>query len=138
MCTRVFIGASLVMQSGDVLNRCGTAMVAAVASQFKVPVVCLCESYKFQPSFWLGSMTSNATVRTDDPLTRSPGTLVVSTSVFPDSEKAGGGVSTVGFVYDVTPARFIDLIVHKGGRMHPSAAINKVKENEKLKTMLPY
>ena len=139
MCTRVFIGASLVMQSGDVLNRCGTAMVAAVASQFKVPVVCLCESYKFQPSFWLGSMTSNATVRSEGPLTRAPGTLFDSTSVFPDTEREGNGlVSTVGFVYDVTPARFIDLIVHKGGRMHPSAAINKVKENEKLKTMLPY
>ena len=136
-CTRVFIGASLVMQSGDVLNRCGTAMVGAVASQFKVPVVCLCESYKFQRSFWLGSMTSNATVRSDKPLTRAPGTLVASTTVFPDSDRIGTDVSTVGFMYDVTPARFIDLVVHQQGRMHPSAAINQVKENEKLNSM-PY
>jgi translation initiation factor eIF-2B subunit delta len=58
-CTKVFVGASSVLQSGGVLSRAGTALVALVAKRCSKPVLCFCETYKFSSKVWLGSLTNN-------------------------------------------------------------------------------
>jgi translation initiation factor eIF-2B subunit delta len=45
--TKVFIGASYVLGNGGCVSSIGTSMVAYLASQHKVPVITLCETYKF-------------------------------------------------------------------------------------------
>jgi translation initiation factor eIF-2B subunit delta len=45
--TKVIIGASCIMANGDVMSRVGTAVVCMAAHDAKVPVMVLCESYKF-------------------------------------------------------------------------------------------
>lgn len=57
--TRVFLGASSVLANGTVFSRVGTACVAMVAHQFRVPVLICCEAYKFHERVQLDSICSN-------------------------------------------------------------------------------
>lgn len=57
--TRVFLGASSVLANGTVYSRVGTACVAMVAHQFRVPVLICCEAYKFNERVQLDSICSN-------------------------------------------------------------------------------
>lgn len=57
--TRVFLGASSVLSNGTVYSRVGTACVAMVAHQFRVPVLICCEAYKFHERVQLDSICSN-------------------------------------------------------------------------------
>jgi|LauGreDrversion4_2_1035121.scaffolds.fasta_scaffold100605_2 translation initiation factor eIF-2B subunit delta len=45
--TKVFIDAHYVLGNGGVVGTMGTSMVAYLASQYKVPVIAWCETYKF-------------------------------------------------------------------------------------------
>ncbi|CAA0829172.1 NagB/RpiA/CoA transferase-like superfamily protein [Striga hermonthica] len=55
----VFLGASSVLSNGAVYSRVGTACVAMVANQFRVPVMICCEAYKFHERVQLDSICSN-------------------------------------------------------------------------------
>ncbi|GER31015.1 translation initiation factor 2b [Striga asiatica] len=57
--TRVFLGACSVLSNGTVFSRVGTACVAMVAHQFRVPVLVCCEAYKFNERVQLDSICSN-------------------------------------------------------------------------------
>lgn len=57
--TRVFLGASSVLANGTVYSRVGTACVAMVAHQYRVPVLICCEAYKFNERVQLDSICSN-------------------------------------------------------------------------------
>lgn len=57
--TRVFLGASSVLSNGTVYSRVGTATVAMVAHQFRVPVLICCEAYKFHERVQLDSFCFN-------------------------------------------------------------------------------
>lgn len=57
--TRVFLGASSIFSNGTVYSRVGTACVAMVAHQFRVPVLICCEAYKFHKRVQLDSICSN-------------------------------------------------------------------------------
>lgn len=57
--TRVLLGASSVLSNGTVYSRVGTASVAMVAHQFRVPVLICCEAYKFHERVQLDSICSN-------------------------------------------------------------------------------
>jgi len=45
--TKVFLEASYILGNGAVVAQMGTGMIAYLASQYKVPVIALCETYKF-------------------------------------------------------------------------------------------
>lgn len=57
--TRVFLGAASVLSNGTVYSRVGTACVAMVAHQFRVPVLICCEAYKFHERVQIDSICSN-------------------------------------------------------------------------------
>ena len=57
--TRVLLGAASVLSNGTVYSRVGTACVAMVAHEFKVPVLICCEAYKFHERVQLDSICSN-------------------------------------------------------------------------------
>ncbi|XP_062150528.1 uncharacterized protein LOC133859215 isoform X2 [Alnus glutinosa] len=57
--TRIFLGASSVLSNGTVYSRVGTACVAMVAHEFRVPVLVCCEAYKFHERVQLDSICSN-------------------------------------------------------------------------------
>lgn len=57
--TRVFLGASSVLSNGTVYSRVGTASVAMVAHEYRIPVIICCEAYKFHERVQLDSICSN-------------------------------------------------------------------------------
>nr|GMD55306.1 translation initiation factor eIF-2B subunit delta-like isoform X1 [Ipomoea batatas] len=57
--TRVFLGVASILSNGTVYSRVGTACVAMVAHQFRVPVLICCEAYKFHERVQLDSICSN-------------------------------------------------------------------------------
>jgi len=50
----VFLGAAAVTANGTVLSRTGTAAVAMVAHEWRMPVMICCETCKFQGKVQLG------------------------------------------------------------------------------------
>lgn len=57
--TRVMLGCSSVLSNGSVLAPAGTAMIATLAKSKRIPVMFLCESYKFSYKVQLDSIVYN-------------------------------------------------------------------------------
>nr|CCM16707.1 translation initiation factor eIF2B subunit-like protein, putative [Leishmania guyanensis] len=161
-CTRVFMGASAVLQNGDMFGRCGMALVAACAKLFRKPVLCFSESYKFVPEVWVGNLAQNtkladmrpaADVHGSDTGTHSPLVYLTPPTLSPPQlrvsggwgtpargadffARSGGGVSASfsssasGYLYDLTPASNVDMIICEMGCLHTSAIVAAIKDRE--------
>ena len=57
--TKVIVGASAVFSNGDVMSRIGTSVVAMAAHDAKIPMMVLCEVYKFSDIVRLDSFVWN-------------------------------------------------------------------------------
>ena len=57
--TKVLLGASSVLSNGAVMSRAGTASVAMMAHENKVPVIVCAEAYKFSETVRLDSFVWN-------------------------------------------------------------------------------
>ena len=57
--TRVILGASAMLSNGSMLAAAGNAVVASLAKYRHVPVIALCESYKFSERVQLDSIVHN-------------------------------------------------------------------------------
>lgn len=55
----VFVGAHAINSNGSVYSRAGTALVAMLAKEQSVPVLVLCETYKYSNNLQLDSFTKN-------------------------------------------------------------------------------
>lgn len=147
-CTRVFIGASAVLQNGDVLNRCGTAVVVASAKKYRKPVLCFSGSFKFLPEVWLGNLGQNTMCigmrqpPQGEQRICSPGGW--SPSCCPGRDVDGRPFDRVrdfpgmrsdtipafGYLYDITPAAYIDMIICEMGCLHTSAIVAAIRDRE--------
>ena len=56
---KVMIGAAGVRANGNVSSRCGTASVCMMAQYYRVPVMVLCQTFKFTESVLLDSFCDN-------------------------------------------------------------------------------
>ncbi|KAG5475877.1 hypothetical protein CUR178_03590 [Leishmania enriettii] len=162
-CTRVFMGASAVLQNGDMFGRCGMALVAACAKLFRKPVLCFSESYKFVPEVWVGNLAQNtkladmrpvAEVHGSETGTHSPLVYPTPPTLSPPQlrasvgwgtlargaeylARAGGGggsapfsSSASGYLYDLTPASYVDMIICEMGCLHTSAIVAAIRDRE--------
>lgn len=57
--TRVILGASAMLSNGSMLADAGNAMIASLAKSKQIPVIALCESYKFSERVQLDSIVHN-------------------------------------------------------------------------------
>lgn len=58
--TKVFIDTHYVLGNGGVVGNIGTSMVAYMASQYRVPVIAFCETYKFTERVNLDQIKNNS------------------------------------------------------------------------------
>ncbi|KAJ3218678.1 Eukaryotic translation initiation factor 2B, subunit 4 delta, 67kDa [Dinochytrium kinnereticum] len=145
--TKLILGASSLLSNGAVMARAGTALVAMIASDANIPVIVLCELYKFSETVRLDSFVWNeigdpdALVNLENrpPNARLPSTLeslrlqdATSTSQrrthllkdwrqFPD-------LKLLNLHYDVTPATCISMVVCENGFI-PSTSVLSVLNN---------
>ena len=59
LATKVIVGAASVLSNGDLLSRVGTSVVCMSASASKIPVIVVCEVYKFSDTVRLDSYVWN-------------------------------------------------------------------------------
>lgn len=138
--TRVFIGAASVLQNGDVFSRGGTAVVAACAKSFRRPVLCFSESYKFVPEVWLGNIGQNQlsieVMASGTNSLATPIHFIGGTGRGGAASRGAGGneycntTQRGGYLYDLTPAAYVDMIICEMGCLHTSAIVAAIKDRE--------
>ena len=121
-CNKVFVGASTMLTNGSLVSRAGTAMVCMMAKHFTLPVLCFCETYKFADKVWLGSLTHNEEAPPGDLL------KLMNGKESPLSSTEKGSLKVVSYLYDLTPAEHIDMVVTELGPMHPTSVPVIVRE----------
>ena len=105
----VIVGADAVTVKGAVVNKIGTSQIALAAHEARKNVLVAAETYKFAPKTILGHHIE---------IEERPASEVL------DDEVSGKlpFVTVRNPVFDVTPARYIDVIVTEAGAVPPEAA----------------
>jgi ribose 1,5-bisphosphate isomerase len=112
---KVLVGAEAVAANGAIVNKIGTATIAAVAHGARVRVYAAASTYKFSPETMLGELIEieerDPSYVLDDPEMRKLSNITVRNPAF-----------------DVTSPQDIDLIITERGVIPPQAAIMIVRE----------
>jgi ribose 1,5-bisphosphate isomerase len=109
----VIVGADAITVNGALINKIGTSQIALAANEFRVPFMVAAETYKFSPKTLAGE-----TVVIEE---RSPKEVV------PD-DLLSLGVRVRNPAFDITPRRYIDLIITEIGAIPPEMAYLVIKE----------
>ncbi|GAA5796793.1 hypothetical protein EDC94DRAFT_618106 [Helicostylum pulchrum] len=115
--TKVIMGAHALLNNGAVYSRIGSSMVAMAASDKQIPVMICCETYKFVNRTQVDSFVLNELGNPDD--------LVHTTTNTYDTNKSDTAVLAnwrdqpdlrlLNILYDVTPSKYITLVVTEVG-----------------------
>lgn len=122
--TRVFLGASSVLSNGTVYSRVGTACVAMVAHQFRVPVLICCEAYKFHERVQLDSICSNE-LGDPDAIAKVSGRKEIN---YLDNWANSENLQLLNLIYDATPADYVSMIITDYGMIPPTSVPVIVRE----------
>ncbi|XP_047334236.1 translation initiation factor eIF-2B subunit delta-like [Impatiens glandulifera] len=115
--TRVFLGASSVLSNGTVYSRVGTACVAMVAHESRVPVIVCCEAYKFHERVQLDSICSNE-LGDPDVIAKIHGREDIN---YLDNWAASENLQLLNLTYDATPADYVSMIITDYGMVPPTS-----------------
>lgn len=97
------VGADSLLVNGDLINKAGTSLLALAAADQGVPLLCLCESFKYSDRDRF------------DPEPRSLESLHLPSSPL---------ISGYNFTFDRTPAKLVSAIIHEGGlATNPQACV---------------
>ncbi|PFH49342.1 hypothetical protein AMATHDRAFT_76237 [Amanita thiersii Skay4041] len=133
--TTVLVGAHSICANGAVYSRAGTALVAMLASNYTVPVVVCCETYKFSDSIVLDAFGKNELGAF---LCFREGLFEIScwlTFMLPftilapakiehrrnDSAEPKSNLEILNPLYDLTPPTCITVVVTEVGLIPPSS-----------------
>ncbi|CAM9708992.1 unnamed protein product, partial [Phaeothamnion confervicola] len=117
--TKVFVGASALMANGAALSRVGTALVAMMARSHNIPVLFCCETYKFCERVQLDAIVHNELGH--------PAELLGSERAFEDA-KAVAGLQFLNLRYDLTPIKYVSLVVTEVGFIPPTSVPVLIRE----------
>ncbi|CAH9084279.1 unnamed protein product [Cuscuta europaea] len=121
--TRVFLGAASILSNGTVYSRVGTACVAMVAHQFRVPVLICCEAYKFHERVQLDSICSNE-LCDPETIAKVPRGSAGGLDDWANSEN----LQLLNLIYDATPADYVSMIITDYGMIPPTSVPVIVRE----------
>lgn len=132
---KVLLGAHTVLANGAVYARAGSALVAMTASEYHIPVIVACETYKFSDRVQLDSFVTNelgltseiqtparSVSQTDDPKVPKDGKDVQTKAAANPAVVRESQVMRLNLVYDVTPDKYITLCISELGSL-PTTAI---------------
>lgn len=113
--------------NGMLVGRSGTASIAMVARNFNVPVLVCCETYKFIGNAQLDSVTRNELGNPDEIISNSKNEQLKNWKQLPN-------LSLLNLVYDVTPPKFISVVITEVGLVPPTSVAVILREyNQKMK-----
>lgn len=109
---KVLVGADAISVSGDLINKIGTSQIALCAEELDIDFIVATESIKLSPKSIIG-----AVIEIEE---RSPREITGSRKFW--------NVRILNPAFDVTDARYIDMIVTEYGIIPPQAVYNILKE----------
>ena len=122
--TKVFLGASGMMANGAAAARVGTAMVSMMAHDYRKPVIFCCETYKFTPRVQLDSIVDNELLDPQELARTENGHGHSPLDGWEDIEN----LTLLSIGYDVTPSKFITMIVSENGMLPPTSVPVIIRE----------
>jgi translation initiation factor eIF-2B subunit delta len=120
--TKVILGADAMMSNGALLANAGTASIALLAKAFHVPVLVVCETYKFCERVQLDSITSNELLDPEALLQRTPASSPLR------GWRDNPNLKLLALRYDITPIDLIDVVVTEVGLVPPTSVPVIVRE----------
>jgi ribose 1,5-bisphosphate isomerase len=112
---KVMVGAEAVAANGAIVNKIGTATIAAVAQRARVRVFVAASTYKFSPETMFGEL-----IEIEE---RASSYVLEDTDLRPNLKVRNPA-------FDVTSPQDIDLIITERGVLPPQAAIMIVREQK--------
>ncbi|OAD74736.1 hypothetical protein PHYBLDRAFT_132887 [Phycomyces blakesleeanus NRRL 1555(-)] len=119
--TKVVMGAHALLNNGAVYSRIGSAMVAMAASDRQIPVMICCETYKFVNRTQVDSLVMNE-LGNPDALVNTKSITNSHHQSNPTSEEFAlvnwrdqHNLRLLNMLYDVTPSKYITLVVTEVG-----------------------
>ncbi|CEP10063.1 hypothetical protein [Parasitella parasitica] len=119
--TKVVMGAHALLNNGAVYSRIGSSMVAMAASDKQIPVMICCETYKFVNRTQVDSFVLNELGNPDELVdTKSTtATQALNSNIDQDAVLASWrdqpDLRLLNLLYDVTPSKYITLVVTEVG-----------------------
>lgn len=144
--TKVFLGASALMSNGSVLSRVGTACVALLATERRIPVLVACETYKICNRVQLESITGNELGDADEVACTDCARVGSSNRwIEPTNGNISGdekrndedvlagwkdqpNLKLLSLMYDLTPSDFVTGIITEVGILPPSSVAVLLRE----------
>jgi len=111
----VLVGADAITANGALVNKVGTSMIALAAHEANVEVFVAAESYKFSPETMIGEL-----VEIEE---RDPSEMISNQEL-----RKIGRVKVRNPSFDLTPPKFIDLIITERGIIPPLGAMLVLQE----------
>ncbi len=105
----VIVGADAITVNGSLINKIGTSQVALAANEARVSFICAAETYKFSPRSVLGELVE---IEERDP----------SEVLSPELQKKWPKLKVSNPAFDVTPHKYIDMIITEIGAISPEMA----------------
>ncbi|KAI9473749.1 MAG: hypothetical protein EXX96DRAFT_528628 [Benjaminiella poitrasii] len=120
--TKVIMGAHALLNNGTVYSRIGSSMIAMAASDKQIPVMICCETYKFVNRTQVDSFVLNELGNPDDLVnTKSTTTTIDLLNKKADDTavlatwRDQPDLRLLNLLYDVTPSKYITLVVTEVG-----------------------
>ncbi|RKO86324.1 hypothetical protein BDK51DRAFT_36119 [Blyttiomyces helicus] len=122
--TKVMLGASAIFSNGAILSRVGTAVVSMAAHDAQVPVIVLCETYKFSDTARLDSFVWNEIGNPDElAQSKKPTSLMTPAPMGALRDwREVDQLKLLNLHYDVTPSKFVTMVICEAG-MIPSTSV---------------
>ncbi len=111
----VVVGADAITANGSLINKVGTSQVALAANEARVSFIAAAETYKFSPRTMFGEM-----VEIEE---RDPGEVLS-----PELQKKWPKLKVSNPAFDVTPHKYIDMIITEIGAISPEMAFWIIKD----------
>eukprot|EP01088_Endostelium_zonatum_P019495 TRINITY_DN674_c2_g1_i1.p1 TRINITY_DN674_c2_g1~~TRINITY_DN674_c2_g1_i1.p1 ORF type:complete len:602 (-),score=182.69 TRINITY_DN674_c2_g1_i1:54-1859(-) len=129
--SKVFLGASSLLANGYVISRAGTAMVASMADAYNIPVIVCCEAYKFCERVRLDSICYNE-LGDPEKLIHDEEGEIGAVEMAKEMRQAWENPVTrlklLNLEYDVTPMKFISMVITEFGLIPPTSVPVVIRE----------
>ncbi|GAA5805344.1 hypothetical protein HPULCUR_010860 [Helicostylum pulchrum] len=103
--TKVILGSHCILNNGSSYSRIGSAIVAMAATDNMIPVMICAETYKFTNRTQVDSLVMNEKGNPED---------LVNQGVLVDWKQISN-LNVINLLYDVTPAKYISLVITEVG-----------------------
>src|SRR5271157_4147156 len=111
----VIVGADAITANGSLINKVGTSQVALAANEARVNFIVAAETYKFSPRTMFGERVE---IEERDP----------AEVLSPELQKKWPKLKVANPAFDVTPHKYIDMIITEIGAISPEMAYWVIKD----------